>query len=679
MIIKVGTRKSPLALAQVDEIQQLLKAHSISLNVEKVLFETKGDEDKKTSLTAQPADDFFTDTIEAAQLNGEVDISIHSAKDLPKELKKGLVIAALTKSIDETDAFLGRVKFEDLQEGARVGTSSRLRQSQIKALNSSLETVDIRGTIEERIALIDKGVCDGIVVATAALKRLGLAHLIKNIMPWEGTPLQGQVAVVVKEQGKQLLEIFSALDVRKDYGKVLLVGAGPGDPDLITVKGSKALNGTDCVFYDYLVDKRLLQYATQAEHIFVGKRKGSHTLAQHELSTMIRKKVQEGKNVVRLKGGDPLIFGRGADEINYLNAYHIDVEVIPGLSSATSIPSRLGIPLTARDVSSSVAFLSGHGKEECSNNPQPLVIPKAETLIFLMGITKLKEIIHALLKEGWKKTTPVIIISNGTRPEEKIVAGTLDNIESEVLIHDIKPPALIMVGETVKFYRKPSQESTRILYTGTNPSKYSSFGNIVHWPMIQIEKADIPQEQMKALTQRLSEYDIIIFTSRFGVEYFYDSLKSIDFDIAQLQKKLFAVIGEATYNTLLKHGFNATIMAEVETARGLLEVLKKKTTLNAKRVLFPRSALPNPFLKSALENLGASVDEVVVYQNIKPAKKDLPALEIDKVMFTSPSTVSNFLEDYQAIPKSWKIIAKGPVTQEALKEAGYESEVLIED
>lgn len=676
-ILKVATRKSPLALVQVDEIQQLLLTHGVSLSLDKVLLETRGDKDKITSLSSQPADNFFTDTIDQALIDGSADFAVHSAKDLPRGLTKGLVMAALTASVDETDAFVGKCAIEELPEGAAIGTSSLDRKKQLKALYPHVEAVDIRGTIEERIALIDRGDCSGVIVATAALKRLSLSGLIKNIMPWEAAPLQGQLAVIVREDKRELLDLFAAIDVRRRYGKVILVGAGPGDPELITLKGVKALEQAGCVFYDYLVDERLLVHAPSAEKIYAGKRKGCHTLPQQELSRMVRRKAQSGKNVVRLKGGDPLIFGRGAEEISYLKSFHIAVDVVPGLSSATSIPSRLGIPLTARDVSSSVAFLSGHGKDESVHNSSMLSIPRADTLVFLMGITKLPEIVSTLTGEGWGESVPVIVISNGTKPDEKIVCGTIKDIVEKVASVDIKPPALIVVGEIVKFYDPSRLAVKRILYTGTNPGAYGSLGEVLHWPMIEIEKRELTLEENKSLLARLYDYDIIMFTSRFGVEYFFSQWKPQSLDVGKLSKKIFVVIGKSTYNILSKYGFDAVVTATEETSEGLLEALKQNVSLKQKTILFPRSALPNPFLKQELERLGAQVDELVVYENKKPPQRMLPESTIDEVVFTSPSTVVNFLEEYKHIPTQWKIISKGPHTWEALRKAGYDSEVLM--
>ena len=484
--LKIGSRPSRLAIAQVQEILGSVGAYGHTpLQYELITFKTQGDKDKKTSLTRQPGDDFFTDTLDQALLKDDIDIAVHSAKDLPQRIPVGLEIFALTETLDDRDAWVGLRAFADLPKGAKAGTSSILRQKQIKQLRPDVHIVDIRGTIEERIELVKQGKVDGIVVAACALKRLGLKKEIKEIFPWEGMALQGQLAVVGRAKDTALRNLFKAIDVRTRYGKVILAGAGPGDPDMITVKAIKALKKADCVFYDYLADTRLLNYAPQAEHIYAGKRKGKHTFSQEELSRMLKEKAMAGKNVVRLKGGDPLVFGRGADEITYLRSYHVPVSVIPGISSATGIPADLMVPLTARGIASSVAFISGHEEGEGATYAKPITIPKADTIVFLMGLTKLDMIVMSLQKTGWPDTTPIMIISKGTRPDERIVKGTLADIETTAKKSGLKPPALIIAGATVNFYQDVPDKN--ILYLGTNPAHYRKFGRLIPWPVIYIK------------------------------------------------------------------------------------------------------------------------------------------------------------------------------------------------
>jgi len=671
--IKIASRSSRLALAQVDEILSELKSQGRVLNANIIKFESAGDKDKTTPLTESP-DNFFTDTIDHALLEGRVDIAIHSAKDLPQDLHEGLKIFALTKCLDDKDAWVSHTRWQDLPSGAKVGTSSVLRQKQILQMRPDITIVNIRGSIDERLQLVKESKIDGIVVAACALKRLGLETEIKDIFPWEGMPLQGQLAVVGRHGELELENIFNVIDVRRKYGKVTLVGAGPGDPELMTLKGIKALQNANCVFYDYLLDTGLLKHAPQAEHIYVGKRKGEHSLPQEDLSRMLKEKAIASKKVVRLKGGDPLIFGRGADEIQYLRSYHVEVEIIPGISSATGIPSSLGIPLTARGISSSVAFLSGHEEDEDKGHPKSITIPQADTLVFLMGLTKISFIVESLQKHGWSQETPIMVITNGTKPQEEIVKGTLLTIEGLAKAQNLKPPALIVAGKTVEFYKQTKKKT--FLHCGTHPSLYQHLGNIVSWPMININPAILSEDQQKDLLKAFESADIIVFTSWYAGEYFFKAiaLASHHLDVScneMAQKKSFAVIGRQTQKALEGYCVQTAIISKDETAEGLFRCMSQQIDLKGKRILLPRSSLPNPFLKDALIASGALVTTITIYENTKPSKRDLPSVNIDGIIFTSPSTVHNFLIDYGRIPKTWAIMAKGPVTLKTLQEAGY--------
>jgi uroporphyrinogen III methyltransferase / synthase len=669
--MKIASRSSPLALAQIEEIILDLKVQGCVFAYETLEIETSGDKDKTIPLTAS-SDDFFTDAIDQALLEGKADIAVHSAKDLPQNLREGLKIFALTQGLDDKDAWVSRVHWKDLPSKAKVGTSSVLRQKQILQMRPDVTIVNIRGNISERLQLVKESRVDGIVVAACALKRLKLESEIKDIFNWEGMPLQGQLAVVGRQNDRELESLFSVIDVRQRYGKVILVGAGPGDPELITLKGIKALKEADCVFYDYLLDAGLLKYAPQAEHIYVGKRKGAHSLSQDDLSRMLKEKAFAGKKVVRLKGGDPLIFGRGGDEIQYLRSYHIEVEIVPGISSATGIPSSLGIPLTARGVSSSVAFLSGHEEDEDKAHPKPINIPQADTLVFLMGLTKLSIIVGSLKKSGWPQDTPMMIITNGTKPQEQIVKGTLLTIEDLVQAQDLKPPALIVVGRTIEFY-KPTAKKT-FLHCGTHPELYGDLGEILHWPMIDIKPVSLSKSQQKDLLQAFGAADIVVLTSWYAAEYF---LKEIASSLKSASRKdtagvkAFAVIGRRTQKALQEHNIQPAVVSQEETAEGLLKTMLQHMELKGKNILFPRSSLPNPFLKDALTAYGAAVNEITIYENTKPAKRDLPSVNIEGVIFSSPSTVRNFLTDDGTIPAQWKILAKGPVTLRTLQESGY--------
>lgn len=669
-----GSRSSQLALAQVTEIKELLEKHAIDCPHTVQTFKSRGDVDKQTPLTANVGADYFTDVLDHALINKEIDLAIHSAKDLPNPMPPGLSIFALTASADETDAFVGRMGLSEMKVGHKIGTSSTLRRNAITAYNPRVETVPIRGTIEERIAQVDDGTVDGVIIATIALKRLGLKDRIHEVMPWEGFPLQGQLALVGRSDDHPLRTLLEPLDVRAQYGQVTLVGAGPGDPDLITLKGVKALAKADCVLYDYLVHKSILNHAPQAEKIYVGKRKGAHTLQQNELSRLIREKAMQGHSVVRLKGGDPLVFGRGGDEIEYLRAYHINVDVIAGVSSATSIPSQLGIPLTARNHSSSVAFLSAHHADEANNPLENIPIPDVETVVFLMGLSKLEHIVASLLKAGRNPVTPMMIVSNGTRVDEQVLIATIGTILKRVKETEVKPPALIVVGETIKFYRPKSKPLPNILYTGTNPRKYQSVGNIIHLPMIEIRGVPLEVDKFATL---LAQYEIILLTSRFAVEHFIGQAVVRPELVEALNQKDIIVIGKDTADALIQYDIKPTHIAQEETSVGVLKLLKEQYDVQGRRLLFPRSNLPNPYIKDELAKSDCQVDELIVYENILPSQQELPRQPIDRIIFTSPSTVKNFITVYGKIPDNWSIICKGPVTQKALTQAGYKSEIML--
>lgn len=674
--IHLGSRGSRLAVIQVDELKALIAPASHGVTVTSEVFQSAGDLDKKTSLIDNQKDDLWTDVLDQAVLDGRIDVSVHSAKDLPEQLHPDLEIFALTRSPDETDAFVGRDSLGRLPAGSKIGTSSALRRAELARMRPDCEMVAVRGTIEERLAKIDSGELDGLIVATVALKRLGLEDRIAGIMPWEGFPLQGQLAVVGRRNDAALREFFAPFDVRREYGTVTLVGAGPGDPDLITLKGIKTLRDAECVMYDYLVHKGILDHAPHAEKIYVGKRKGDHVLLQPELCRLIRQQAMKGRPVVRLKGGDPLIFGRGADEIAYLKKYHIRVEVIPGVSSATGIPSRLGLPLTARDYASSVAFLSAHQANETGAAPQEIIVPEGvDTLVFLMGLSKLEQIVTAVRTAGRDPATPVAIISRGTRCDEQVVTGTLETILEEVRRHDPQPPALIVIGPTVALYQTRERRET-IVYTGTQPEKYQSLGRVIHLPMIRIAAAEIPEADARKLAEDLPSYDMVLLTSRFAVKHFIELVHRCPGMPEVLKDKDIVVIGRDTAQALMDAGYHPRHIAQAETSRGMLELLTGKYELKGRRILFPRSNLPNPFLKTELGKRGAQVTELTIYVNTPTEKAVLPEGKIDKIIFTSPSTVQSFLEKYQTIPAQWAILSKGPVTQQALRDKNYESEMM---
>ncbi len=243
--------------------------------------------------------------------------------------------------------------------------------------------------------------------------------------------------------------------------------------------------------------------------------------------------------------------------------------------------------------------------------------------------------------------------------------------------YDLVSPVLIVIGKTVEFYRPEHSKMANILYTGTTPQKYKALGRIIHQPMIGICEKKIEVEYLKVLPEKIKDIHIVILTSRFAVKYFFKILESLDVKKESLRSIDFVVIGKDTADELNEHDCQYALIAQEETSFGLYQDMREKYDLKDKNILFPRSSIANPFLKENLEKHGCSVEELAVYDNEKPEKKELPPIKIDKVLFTSPSTVRNFLKDYEKIPESWTILSKGPVTSKALEKEGYKSEVLL--
>lgn len=291
---------------------------------------------------------------------------------------------------------------------------------------------------------------------------LGLSELITEILPFKTRALQGQLAVVAKKENGLLKELFSPIDCRKKYGKVYIAGFGPGDPELLTIKAQRALQQADIIFYDSLLDDTYLENF-KGEKIKAGKRKDLHMKEQDEINELLYKAAISGKQVVRIKGGDPMIFGRGGEEFCYLKQRLIDVEIIPGITSALAAAAIAGIPLTQRGISSSVAFCTGHPESS-------IHIPDTDTIVFYMPASNLHIILNKLIKTGRSANTPVALIENISLPEQRIITGTLNEILHKT--DTFHSPLLIIVGDTVKLNYLIKKSVPRVLVTGTSVEKY---------------------------------------------------------------------------------------------------------------------------------------------------------------------------------------------------------------
>ncbi|MFH2070501.1 MAG: uroporphyrinogen-III C-methyltransferase [Elusimicrobiota bacterium] len=461
----------------------------------------------------------------------------------------------------------------------------------------------------------------------------------------------------------------------RNKGKVYLVGAGPGGHDLITVRGMRILEQADVVVYDYLADKSILKYAKPgtelicADELSPEKHSDSFIKKQKLINEILVKKARQGKKIVRLKNGDPFIFGRATEELNVLVKNNMDFAVIPGVTSASAAACFSGIPLTSRDCSSSVVFVTGHEAVDKKGNCIDWgKIALMDTVVLYMAMENLSQIAGKLIASGKSPNTPAAVVSNVTKINQKLVAGTLKNIKDKIKIQNISAPAIVIIGEVVKrekhfnWFRK----AKKIIFTGLSPERFFEKGLMFHIPAIEIK----PSEDYGELDNRIKKIEMIdwvIFTSRFGVYYFFERLYKSGYDVRALSGINIAAIGSSTANKLKEYGIAADMTPEEECSAGLLSEFKK-INIKGRKILLPRSDIADKGLTDGLRKLGAEVFPCVAYRNVMP--ENLPDMNFDffdEIIFSSPSTVRNFIKRYGMPPERIKIRAIGPVTK---KEAG---------
>jgi len=473
-------------------------------------------------------------------------------------------------------------------------------------------------------------------------------------------------------------------------GKVFLIGAGPGDPGLLTLKAKKALESADVVIYDYLANPKFLNFCKkEAEKIYVGKKGGYHTLSQQEINQLLVEKAKNGKIVARLKGGDPFLFGRGGEEAEALQKEDIPFEVIPGITSAIAVPAYAGIPVTHRNYTSTLAIITGHeaeGKQESKIDFSALA--KIGTLVFLMGMKNLPFIVDNLIEKGKSPDTPIGVIQWGTTPRQKTVTGTLKDIVQKVRKEGISAPAIIIVGEVVKLREKFNWFETKplfglkILVTRTRHQasklveKLEELGAYCYEiPTIKINPL---LKKEDPIFEKLSEYHWIIFTSANGVEIFLNTLWQSGKDIRIFSCLKIAVIGSATEEALKKFYLKADLLPVKKfTQEGLAEVFSGMD-LKGKKILIARAKEAREVLPSILKELGAEVDILPVYETLVPeeSREELnKALEngVNLITFTSSSTVKNFFKllEKKELLENVYLASIGPVTSKTLREHGF--------
>jgi len=483
--------------------------------------------------------------------------------------------------------------------------------------------------------------------------------------------------------------------MNKHVGTVYLIGAGPGDPGLITVKGLECVQKADVIIYDYLANEKLLaEGRPDAERIYVGKQSGRHTLPQNEINALIVGKAKEGKIIARLKGGDPFIFGRGGEEAEALADANIPFEVVPGVSAATAVPTYAGIPLTHRNHNATVTFVTGHENPEKTESKVDWTKLAASTgtIVFFMGMKNLPAIASNLLANGMNPDTPVAAIQWGTRPDQRVADGTLNNIVDAVKKAKLGPPAIIVVGDVVKLRQKLNWYESKPLFgttivvtrsqdhADTFSGKLIEYGaSVVSFPVIEI----VPPANWSELDSALNSlgwYDWIIFTSMNTVTFFMERLKHLGKDVRAVRNAKICAIGPSTAENLERYGIKADLIPTDFRAEGLVDAFGRES-MKGKKVLFPRAKEARELIPRKLKEQGADVTIVTAYENMKPAaetsniKKLLAEKKITAVTFTSSSSVRNFMElighkENPSLMENVIIACIGPVTARTAEEYG---------
>ena len=595
MSIRVIARQSRLSQLQVQEAMARFPETDYLLET----LSSYGDEHQQISLlNGEAPADMFTRELDEALISGHADIAIHSAKDLPYPLDNRLEVIALFPPFDQSDSLVSRehLTLAQLPAGSSVGTSSPMRRRELLALRPDLKIVGIRGCIEERVRQVRDGEIDAAIVATCALKRLGMEGDISEVLPFETHPLQGYLAITARRGRTDLKALFERVDVLHRQGHVTLVGFGPGDPELLTVKAVKALQQADVIFYDDLIGKDYLETLT-AEKIYVGKRSGKHHAEQSE----------------------------------YLQSNLVSVSVIPGITTASALAATTKVSLTQRGISSSVSLVNGH-----ADSP---IVPDTDTIIYYMGGSRLSHIQASLKAAGWADTTPVLLVHNVSLPDEQTFETTVGQLGSA----SYPTPVIALVGDVARLRHQTAADVKRTLYTGSECPNAS----YIHTPLIAIEPISyaVPTQ----------DYDYLLFTSRYAVKYWRGGF----------QHHIVSIGSTTTTQALKEAGAVDIEQVEIADSYGVIDYFSSQPR---GRVLIPRSNLALDIIPDGLQKLGFEVITLTIYNNVYPHHvRRVNLTNIQRVVFTSPSTIDNFIKTYGNLPSHIDYETRGRITAQHLK------------
>ncbi|MCJ8330244.1 MAG: uroporphyrinogen-III C-methyltransferase [Lentisphaeria bacterium] len=683
--IIIGARSSPLSLKQTNNALEKLKDIVLDCEFALIPMESPGDEDLKTDLRSSDPD-FFTRYLDEAVLSGELDCAMHSAKDLPDILSEGIDWFWLPWREDPRDCIIlqkGKT-LDDLPDNPRIGISSDRREQWSKKQFPNAILENLRGTIGQRLEQLDDDKFDLLIMASAALHRLEIKDRICDYISLTDLPVpdgQGYLAVTYKK-GNAFFDKLRQFFVKP----VSLVGAGSGDASYITVAGITALNDCDVCLYDALANPKLLEHLpADTQHIvYVGKRGGKHSVSVKEIERLILEHSRRGRHVVRLKGGDPGIFGRLQEELNFLDEHALPYTVIPGVSSLFAATTGTGLLLTRQDVSRGFTVATPRKVDKTIVKMTPeerLRMP----LVFFMSVYRVRDIKeHILEDEQYSLETKAAMVFGASLPEEKIITGTLDDIceKVEAFSNDTDLPGLLIIGPIAdaKFLYKHNSilAAKRILITGS-PSIQKSAARLIHnyggkpieFPLIDIS----PEHGAIETLSNMESYDWLILTSPSAVDTLLHLMKSARIDLRQLPKIM--VCGSGTAEKFADNGICVDAMPESEfSAAGLLAFADQHIKPSDK-VLRLRSKLAKETLSNDLRKIAGTVDDCILYANTEKQQEML--YEFDIIYFSSGSTVDSFINQFgkDALQDKF-ILAIGKPTLHSLEKHGLKADLVPE-
>ena len=762
MEYRIGTRGSKLALTQAEYVCRRLAEAYPEDTFEIQVIQTRGDVILDKPLHEIGDKGVFVKEIEEKLLKGEIQIAVHSMKDMPSAPAPGLMFTRSWKREDPRDVLILREKksLSELPPGAVIGTGSKRREFQLKRLRPDIRVVGIRGNVDTRIRKMEEEKLDGILLAAAGLRRLGMEDRITQYLEPEEmipAPAQGILALEICQGEQKLLEMLNRLSDeetdaaaraergflrqmggschipvgaaaerkedgsyrllamfgnesgtrqayvtvsgidpeklaeeaakevrRKMVGKVILLGAGPGDPGLITVKGLEAIREAGCIVYDRLASPELLAEAKpQCEKIYVGKANHHHTMKQEEINELLAQKSMEYDKTVRLKGGDVYVFGRGGEEGLYLRKKGVEFEVIPGVSSCIAGPAYAGIPITHRGKALGFHVVTAHDRrDELADIDFKAMAGGTETCVFLMGLSKVGEIAEKLMEAGMPEQTKAAVISQATTPGQKTCVSDLLHIEEEVKHADLVSPALILVGEVVSlreelnFYENRPLSGKRYLIPriGGKPTR---LGNLLKEQgafVDEVQVGEIVRGGGNFTAEELGSADWLIFTSKNGVHSFFHQFREKGMDLRSLASVKIAAIGGKTAEMLEELGLYADLIPDDFHSGALAEAMKQRLT-GSETVWYLKAGNADSHLQEALEK-HCRFREIIVYENCEaePNLDDLPPLqEYDGILFTCASSAKRLGKAMGNLWGACRIYSIGPKTTSCLKKCGAKS------